>query len=154
MVKIVGNAVYAHKSNYKELYKYIHEDDRKAFLNLLRQYGPGIEVLKYDRKVRCLSLIESPDWLTANEPTVGTSHIWHLGELPHRYKRWRGNKENPYIYHCKWMFVADDYDGFDVAAAKARSELWQAIPEINSHKSLIGRKKYWTKLCTKYNIGL
>jgi len=33
---------------------------------------------------------------------------------------------DPLIYHDKWLFVADDYAGFDVAASKRRSAAWLA----------------------------
>jgi hypothetical protein len=48
---------------------------------------------------------------------------------------------DPYIYHHKWLFVADDYDGFDVEESKARSDAWLALPEVD--KSRIGRACYW-----------
>ena len=38
---------------------------------------------------------------------------------------------DPYIYHHKWLFVADDYDGFDVEESKARSGAWLCQTSIN-----------------------
>jgi len=48
---------------------------------------------------------------------------------------------DPYIYHHKWLFVADDYGGFDVDESKRRSLAWMSLPDID--KSRIGRKSYW-----------
>jgi len=48
---------------------------------------------------------------------------------------------DPYIYHHKWLFVADNYQGFDVAASKQRSELWMKLPDVD--RSRIGRKSFW-----------
>ena len=48
---------------------------------------------------------------------------------------------DPYIYHHKWLFVADDYDGFDVEESKSRSDAWLALPQVD--KSRIGRACYW-----------
>ena len=36
---------------------------------------------------------------------------------------------DPFIYYHKWLFVADDYPGYDVAKSAARSR--------------IGNKSYW-----------
>jgi len=48
---------------------------------------------------------------------------------------------DPDIYHHKWLFVADDYQGFDVVASKTRSEQWIALGDVD--RSRIGRKSYW-----------
>lgn len=53
----------------------------------------------------------------------------------------RTTPADPYIYHHKWLFVADDYRGFDVAESKARSEQWIALGDVD--RSRIGRKSYW-----------
>ena len=48
---------------------------------------------------------------------------------------------DPYIYHHKWLFVAEDYSGFDVSASRVRSQCWVALTGID--RSKIGRKSYW-----------
>ena len=48
---------------------------------------------------------------------------------------------DPYIYHHKWLFVAEDYAGFDVEESKRRSQQWIALEGVD--RSRIGRKRYW-----------
>ena len=53
----------------------------------------------------------------------------------------RAVPSDPPIYHHKWLFVDDDYPGFDVAQGKLRSAAWLALPDVD--KSRIGRRSYW-----------
>ena len=48
---------------------------------------------------------------------------------------------DPFIYHHKWLFVKDDYDGFDVEESKTRSRAWMALTDID--RTRIGKKSYW-----------
>jgi len=51
-------------------------------------------------------------------------------------------KRIPQIYHHKWLFVKDDYQGFDVDKSKERSAEWlQVSDRINMSK--IGTLNYW-----------
>ena len=51
-------------------------------------------------------------------------------------------KTIPQIYHHKWLFVKDDYKGFDVEESKKRSIKWLSVSDkINMSK--IGYKNYW-----------
>ena len=43
--------------------------------------------------------------------------------------------------HHKWLFVADDYQGFDVERSKGRSQRWIAIGNVD--RSRIEKKSYW-----------
>ncbi len=53
----------------------------------------------------------------------------------------RATPSDPYIYHHKWLFVPDDYTGFNVAESKARSEQWIALSGVD--RSRIGRLSFW-----------
>lgn len=82
-----------------------------------------------------VALIKSPDWDTANEPTVGDMMVVDGKTI-------RRRRDAGMIYHHKWCFVADDYSGFDVDASKTRSEAWESLnPSVNKRK--IGRRTYW-----------
>lgn len=138
-MKKVMNCLYVHKSNISEL----HLDDLGNYaIEILDRKFPNYQVVKYDPKKRVISGIESPDWNTANEPIVGDSMIINL--VTGEEKIYKGRKENPQIYHNKWQFVADDYTGFDIEAAKQRTIEWNNIPNLN--KSKIGNKNYWVEL--------
>lgn len=49
--------------------------------------------------------------------------------------------KNPLIYHHKWQFVFDTYEGFDVEESFRRSKAWLSVPDLDMRK--IGRYSYW-----------
>ena len=158
MVKTVGSAHYVHRSNIDELYiKYVKEKDKAnfvKFISYVEHNGPRYDIVKYDDK-GSITLITSPDWNIANEPLVGMCYHWKSGS-------WFDNlgvigdcrvtKNFRQIYHSKWMFVSDNYKGFDVELAKQRTKLWNSLPDIKEVKKYIGYKKYWVEYLEKYGI--
>jgi hypothetical protein len=96
-------------------------------------------VVKLDTRTGSVSFIACPDFDTAEEPTVGAvMTVRHDGTT-----RSRSQLADPHIYHHKWLFVDDDYAGFDVEASKVRSAVWLALDNVD--KSRIGTKSYWEK---------
>lgn len=162
MMKKVGTCLYVHKSNRYELFadKHISEEDYehiKIIVNGMDGFF-DYEVIKYDYSKRKLSLIKSKDWNTSNEPVVGNSMIYDisigngLSDTPSKYVKGRIN--NPQIYHNKWMFVSDNYDGFDIDEAKRRTKEWNMIPDIDKKKKFIGNKNYWEQLLKENNLAI
>ena len=158
-MKKVGTAMYVHKTNVQELSAVLSPSDYLTLTRLLRKAGGLIsfEIVKYDKGN--ISLIDSPDWNTENEPTVGDSYRWKAGEvfdrkgnlIPPTVRRY--NPENPQIYHSKWMFVDPSYGGFDYNKAVRRSALWQStIPNTKEVKSRIGYRRYWNHILAKYGL--
>ena len=94
---------------------------------------------------------ESPDWNTASEPAQGRwERITEL-ETSHPEYSSRRMQDNPMIYHHKWMFVKDDYQGFNVKESMEWSETWKnsevvkklvAAPSTRFYRR-IGRQQYW-----------
>jgi hypothetical protein len=94
---------------------------------------------------------ESPDWNTATEPIQGRwERIAGLDTSQPVYSSSR-MQDNPMIYHHKWMFVKDDYPGFDVKESMEWSETWKnceivkklvADPSTKFYRR-IGRQQYW-----------
>lgn len=156
MIKKVVHALYAHKSNLEELLANIPEEERdivKRLVGAAQNVPYAFDIIKYDRGN--ITLISSPDWDTANEPIVGEVRLWKVdnrfdadGKLLPPTRSTTNFKQ---IYHNKWMFVTDDYAGFDIEAAKERTKLWNAIPNLN--KSKIGSKVYWLKLLAENGIS-
>lgn len=149
MIKTIGKASYAHKSNVIELVTKVSEkekDDFIQFINMINAAGLKYDVVKYNEGN--ITLIESPDWDTANEPTVGISKRWKKGEWFDNAGRininWVKRCGNYQVYHNKWQFVASDYKGFDIEKAKERTKQWEFIPNLD--KKRIGNKKYWYAL--------
>ena len=107
-------------------------------MNLLH-LAPDIqeELLFLPLVTGAVSFIKSPDFDTADEPIVGDV----ITVKPDGTTRRRSRRADPQIYHHKWLFVADDYKGFNVAASKRRSATWLKLADID--KSRIGTKSYW-----------
>lgn len=100
---------------------------------------PDYTLVKYNAKNGNITFIQSPDWDTADEPMVGPARLVRADGVvkditPHG---------DPWIYHHKWLFVGDEYRGFDVNKSKARSAEWMSLPDIDY--SRIGKKSFWEK---------
>lgn len=128
--KEIGGDIYIHKSSGHVLPEPVR---KKIALS-----NPGIEwtIIKYNPGSGSISLIESPDFDVSDEPIVGRSYQVNTGKTSNPPK-------DPFIYHHKWLMVADDYPGFDVGLSKARSRAWQSIDGLD--KSRIGKSSYWQK---------
>lgn len=143
-MKKIGNCIYVHKSNICELTEKQYEIVMQSIP--LLPYDFKFEVIKYNKKDNSVTFIDSEDWNTSREPTVGDAYKIKDSEV--KYIKSKGQ-----IYHHKWQFVSDDYDGFDVAEAKKWSEIWQnTLPKTKEVKNRIGYKKFWEEILKKYKI--
>ena len=130
--KQVGNTIYLHKS--------VEDKLPHAVLEFAKREIPSdfiYDIIKYDVKNGNVTFISSPDWDTSDEPIVGDALLIR-GDGSMRYMQ---QKSSPQIYHHKWLFVNDNYGGFNVEDAKTRSKKWLKIPNIEFNK--IGYKNYW-----------
>lgn len=129
--KEIGGAVYVHRS-YEEL---LGDVLKRAKANL-----PGdIEytVVKFNYQTLAISFVQCDDFDSASEPTVGDIvTVGAEGTI-----RRRSQPSDPEIYHHKWLFVADDYTGFDVQQSAHRSAAWLQLDDVDRQR--IGRKSYW-----------
>ncbi len=129
--KEIGGAIYVHRQ-----YEYVLGSVVQQALANLPVDFPYV-VVKYKARSGTVSFIQCDDFDGAPEPTVGNSVIIDAsGDL-----RRRAHPRDPEIYHHKWLFVADDYAGFDVTESKRRSMMWLTLDEVD--RSRIGRKSYW-----------
>lgn len=136
--KKIGSTIYVHKSAINLL-----DADAQSRINEItvpKDFGE-YEVIKYDKKTNNVSFIKSPDWDTKDEPTVGDSIMFKADDTHNITK---GRKTNQQIYHHKWMMVAEDYKGFDVAESKKRSEQWENS-DIDFDRKKIGNSDYWNE---------
>lgn len=145
-MKHVATAYYVHKSNVTELInKVVPKELLPQFYVLLHSISYPYDVIKYDGNN--VTFIQSSDFLTSPEPLV---------EICYRYKENEWNKppkvrkDFKRVYHHKWMFVSDDFDGFDIKRAKERSKKINAI--VNIDKKRIGNLDYWTDFVRKHNL--
>jgi hypothetical protein len=150
--KEIGGCLYFERN---ELYQVEHLIP-KTFLSMcwkMVQLHGGLlnfNVVKWNERDESLTFFESPDFKMTAEPTVGkwvkicrgkgnpTSHEMKTGE-------------SKQIWHHKWLFVSDDYLGFDVEESYKRSEQWLKIKDINFSK--IGNKDYWYPLLKANKIS-
>lgn len=129
--KEIAGKVYVHREYGDRLGKVVEE----AALRIEDDFN--YVVVKYDTRTGAVSFITSPDFDTSDEPTVGDVVTVSTDGTARR----RSQRADPQIYHHKWLFVADDYTGFDVAASKRRSATWLPLDDVD--KSRIGTRSYW-----------
>lgn len=139
--KRIGGAVYFHRLYLKEMIPTVPP----VAADLIRTLIPeGFNIVKFVPK-KTLSIILSPDFDTAKEPRVQEVYTYHYEHDVWSYHSYFN--DNPPIYHHKWVFVKDDYTGFDVEDAKLRSSYIDAeMSRRKINRSKIGYLKYWQKL--------
>ena len=131
--KEIAGAVYLHRNYENRLGNVV----RYARANLSHDFD--YRVVKYNFRAGAVSFIQCDDFDSNPEPTVGEIvRVDVAGNV-----RRRGQPRDPEIYHHKWLFVDDDYEGFDVDASRQRSLAWIQLDGID--RSRIGRQSYWNE---------
>jgi len=132
--KDIGDSIYIHKDYVNDI---ISISDYQKFLKCLNK-NFEFNILKIKKDLSSITFINSKDFDFVDEPSLYDSiRIDINGNV--KYTKY--DSENPPIYHHKWLFVKDDYSGFNVEDSKKRSEKWLKIKDIDF--SRIGSKKYW-----------
>ena len=144
--KEIGYAVYVHRDYEERLGPTVQWAKR----HLPEQYE--YSVVKLNQRNDSVSFIQCPGFDTEHEPAITAIIVVNANGQMQR----RTIPADPYIYHHKWLFVADDYRGFDVAKSKARSEQWISLGNVD--RSRIGHKQFWEqhvvpKLTVRSNEG-
>jgi hypothetical protein len=129
--KEIGGAVYVHR-----IYEGLLPEPVKIALKHLPS-GFDYTVVKFVEKESCVSFILCPEFDSVDEPFVGDIVRIDAKGL----KRYFRQQADPFIYHHKWLFVDDDYRGFNVEESKARSQQWISLGDVD--RSRIGRQSYW-----------
>ena len=119
MYKKIGSTFYVHKSNIKEINSLIERNELAAIDSATKKLPKNFsyDILKYDKKNKKVSFIQSPDWDTAREPLVGDSYTSNIFDINFKIIKSKGQ-----IYHHKWMFVSDNYIGFNIEESKEWSK--------------------------------
>lgn len=129
--KEIGGAVYVHRRYEAQLGAAVEEARRRLPADF------SYTLVKFNPRSGAVSFIVCDDFDAACEPAVGEILTVDRGGNLRR----RPPPPDPEIYHHKWLFVADDYDGFDVAESKRRSRLWTSLSDVDRRR--IGRRSYW-----------
>lgn len=136
--KLIGGSLYVHKQ-YADI---LPKEQLIQALVHLRNHLPQFEytIIKYIKENGSFSFIKSSDFDTKAEPTVQDAILVNsLGEISYTK-----TKKDPQIYHHKWVFVADDYTGFDVKQSINRSIEWKSKLGTNKEiSSKIGTLSFW-----------
>lgn len=133
--KDIGGTIYLHKQ-YKDSVP--DQDLLKNAEAILDKEYPEFKynVIKYGYKNKVIGFVNSPDFDTSDEPVAGEYvNVFQDGKTKH------GSTKS--IWHHKWLWVKDDYKGFDVGKSFERSEIWLQIPDIDFAR--IGNKELWDK---------
>ena len=133
--KSIGGSLYFHKDYIND----IPIVDKKLIQKLIDQLPKDFKfnIIKYPEKPgENISFINSPDFDTNPEPIITDLYIYKDNKLTYIPER-----DKKQIYHHKWLFVKDDYNGFDIEESKERSAKWLALPNIDF--SRIGYQDYW-----------
>ena len=123
---------------------YVHRDyvsnlplELKVRVRRASKLAEGFEYncLKISTDANMVVFMHSPDFDTAAEPVAGKWCRVDLDNLTAKH----GSTGN--IWHHKWLWVMDDYAGFDVEESFLRSQVWLRIADVEM--SRIGIPKYW-----------
>ena len=110
-------------------------------------------IISIDRRKGIVSFTECPEWDTEFEPSVGARCTVKFAKKPvnDQVKFTKASKNNPQIYHRRHLFVAPDYEGFDIEADKRRVARWE---KFSPDGSRMGRRNWWTEFCKSHRIKL
>lgn len=141
--KDIGDSIYIHINYANDIIpEHIYEKFRKYLKDDFL-----FNILKIKKDLSSISFINSRDFDTSDEPSLYESiKVDNDGKI--KYTKY--DEFNPPIYHHKWLFVKDDYKGFDVEESKERSKIWLSKKDIDFTR--IGYKKYWDNFIKKINI--
>lgn len=122
---------------------YVHRTYESQFPGLAQAKAKLPSYVRYDVVAYCerdgsFSFIECPGFNHQDEPVLGSS--WKVYPTAQFAVEFR-SPFDPWIYHHKWMFVGDEYHGFDVDASKRRSQAWESLEGVD--RSRIGKLSYW-----------
>lgn len=147
--KRMGKSVYAHRDYEGGI---VPEDVLERARKVLAESDPEMSdrynAVKFDEDTKAVTFQHSPDFDEAEEPTVGDSvKIATNGGVSVTKQ-----KQDPQIWHHKWMWVSDDYKGFDVPASMKRSLQWTS--ELKpGESSRIGTRSFWDNIRGRWDEG-
>lgn len=129
--KLIGGYLYLHRNYVNDL-----PNDMQHKVAEAEQALDGFKynVVKIGMNTNVVAFINSRDFDTAPEPTVGDYILVDLDRDTEK------EGKSGAIWHHKWLWVKDDYKGFDVDESYERSEKYL---KMDIDFSRIGNKKFW-----------
>lgn len=155
-MKKVVNCYYFHWSDTEKIQKLFNEEEKKHILNALdlaldyckkNDMFLFWDVMKIDKKNLNITFIQCKDFDKEREPEIT---LCILVKKNGEVKVMKGKGQ---IYHAKYMFVKENYDGFNIEESKKWYDTWnKIIPK--EYKKNIGYKKNWIEILKKYNLPI
>jgi len=142
--KRVGSCVYVHKLYEDEVIPAKILKAAKKHISYSHQFS--YDCVKWDKKTNNITFQWSPTFDNWDEPIVGKCFLVRSDGT----NRILPDKKNPQIWHHKWMWVKDDYSGFDVEKSKMRSELWKD-KVTKEERRKIGYLSFWDSICHRWD---
>lgn len=141
--KQVGSKIYFHKSVHNKI---VPRDVWDKAVEILESARPlrGIETVCYDfKRPNIVRFDTCIGFNTQSEPMVGNMIYIDIDK-----DRVVKETYNQQIYHHKWLWVEQDYKGFDVQKSYEWSKCWLSkLPETAS-----GYPYKWEEQLVKYNV--
>jgi len=151
--KRMGSQIFIEKSYADKVSKSI-----PPIMTKLKTKYPNFEfkVIRYNTKTGEIRFIEAPDFDTSPEPIVGKGITYN--PVTKEFKE--SNLGSSTVYHHKWLFVDDNYTGFDVSEAMNRTIEWttalnkynQQNPADITTRNEIGSSRLWKEIQEKIGI--
>lgn len=118
--KLIGGDIYVHKQYAEDV---VPEDIWDQAVAILSEQCPNFSYncIRYSPDSKVVSFQESPDFDSAREPIVGEYRTVYTQEGVVKKGR------SDYIWHHKWLWVKNDYTGFDVAESWNWSRRWLSL---------------------------
>ncbi|MGB0388508.1 MAG: hypothetical protein ACPGWR_27125 [Ardenticatenaceae bacterium] len=129
--KLIGGALYFHADYVNDV-----PFDFSDYIEALYQFDEHFDynVIKWNKKTGNVTFFRSREFDAVHEPSAG-----HYVTIKKNFTAKKGHTFQ--VWHHKWLWVKDDYKGFDVVASFKRSQQWLQLPDIEFSK--IGNKQYW-----------
>ena len=132
--KAIGGKIYVHKKYANHIIVNLSEVEKLLPHNFV------YNCVVIDINHNIIRFDEAPDFDTAREPHPGNFVEINLQKNEFR----KGHSDM--IWHHKWMWVDDDYDGFDVNESYEWSKRWT---QVITHPS--GSKRVWEEQIKSIN---
>lgn len=140
--KEIGGKLYFHK-NYV-CPEILNKQALKMYTKYRDECPFEFNLIRYNLDNGDVSLVECPDFDTAREPVVGRYFTISYSDLTVL-------KSIPYtqIFHHKWLFVKDDYTGFDLKESWEWSKKWLSVLTEPADGSSL---QNWQSQLAKFNL--
>lgn len=141
--KDIGQSLYVHKDYIPKVFDDMVDD---AIILLNDVYPDFIfNLVRIDYKKDSIGFYDCKEFDKVNEPDAGTLVVVSNGEVkPPKFVK--------QIFHHKWLWVSNDYRGFNVGESIERSKMWLKYDDIPFNK--IGRLQAWEKYLKTKGIEL